>query len=151
VIVVEAAEYKPGFRQTGLLPRRRSRCDTTLAVVDLVAVRQVHDLLGIERLLVERQHGRIDDDIVKKIRADGPGETEIPDLDRGRAMREDDGPRILCVALEVDGYVDFVIAQRHCDLAITLVAHVMKGVERPLEPARNVTVAGRAKRHADHL
>src|SRR5215475_670492 len=48
VIVVETAEYEPGLREADRGTRWSTLVDALFRVVDLVTVRQINDLLGIE-------------------------------------------------------------------------------------------------------
>ena len=91
----------PAARRVGVLVG-----DRPMGVVDLIAVRQVDDLLGEERLVLERSNDLVGDDVVDERRAHGAGIAEIAHLDGRRTIGQDAGPRILGVALQIDRDVD---------------------------------------------
>ena len=64
-----------------MLPRRKLRGNGSVGIVGLVAIRQMDDLLHVERLLVERQNGLVSKDIVVEIRSKRAWKTEVINLD----------------------------------------------------------------------
>ena len=88
MIVVEAAEDEPLVRQTYILSPRRLRCNCPCQIVDLIAVRQVNDLFGKERLLIVRQDDLVRDHVIYEISPHRSGVAQVIDLNRG----PDDAP-----------------------------------------------------------
>ena len=120
--VVEAAQHERVVRQAGVAARRGLRRDRPLRIVDLVAVRQVDDGLGVERLLVERQHDPVGDDVVDEVGPHRSRIAEIAHLNRRRPMGQDARPLVLGMTLEVDRNVDLEVAQQARHLAVAMAA-----------------------------
>ena len=114
-VVVEATEDKAGGRQSRLRARGRGPDDAG-GVIGLVAVGQMDDLLAVERLLVQRQHDAVGDDIIHVGRAGGAGIDQIIHLHRRRPVGENAGPRIHGVAVQVHRDVDLALSQHLGDL-----------------------------------
>src|SRR5438876_986012 len=79
-----AADHEALIREAGLAPARRALGDFPLPIVGLVAIRKLHDLLDIERLLLEWRHHLVGNDVVDEIRAHRSRIAEIARLDRRR-------------------------------------------------------------------
>src|SRR6516165_10584877 len=62
--VIKAAEDKARLRQSGPLPSWRQLRNPPFAVVDLIAIRQVDDLLSVERLVLEGRYHLVSNDVV---------------------------------------------------------------------------------------
>ena len=125
--------------------------DRALAVVDLIAIGELHDLLRVERRVIERRDRLVGDDVVDEIRAQGAGIAEPLCLDRRRTEAQDVRPRILRVTLEIDGDVDLERRQQRRDLAVALRPHVEKAIERPRQPLADVAAVVGPERHPDRL
>src|ERR1700733_11703858 len=105
-VVVEAAEDKTLLRKPDFLSRWRPLGDPPLGVVNLIAIRQVNDLLCIKRLMFERRHRLVGDNIVNELGPHRAGKAEIAYLDRRWTIRKNAEPKILRVPLQINRNVD---------------------------------------------
>ena len=109
------------------------------------------DLLSVERLLVERQNGRIGKDVVVEAGSERAGKADIVDLDRCRPGGEDPGARIRRIAAAVDRNVDLQVVQERGNLAVTFPSHIVKLIECANQPGADFAVIVRAERKAQDL
>src|SRR6516165_8022764 len=86
--VIEAAEDKARLRQSGLLPSWRQLRNPPFAVVDLIAIRQVDDLISVERLMLEGRYRLVSNDVVKLARAQRSWRAGIIHLNRRGTQSE---------------------------------------------------------------
>ena len=110
VVVVEAAKDESILRQSQHRPVEDGFGDAPLAVIGLIAIRQINHLLLVAGPVSFRNHPPVRDDIVHVSCAHGAGETEIVHLDRGRAPRKDVGPALAEIAVQIDENVDLPLA-----------------------------------------
>src|SRR6516225_9165999 len=94
-VVIEAAEHTAFLREPGFLSRWRPLGDVPLGIFDLIAIRQVNDLLRIKRLVVERQYRLVGDNVIDELGPRCTGKAEIARLDRRRTIRKNARTRIL--------------------------------------------------------
>ena len=97
-----------------------ARAIVRFRVVHLIAVRQMNDLFGIVRLLVEREDDRVGDDVVDEVRPCRAGKSEIAHLDRRRTKCQDAEARMLGMTVQVDRDVDLKIVDELRDLLVAL-------------------------------
>ena len=97
-------------------------------------MRQIGDLLAVERLFARCDHDRVGDDVVDVVGAHRSRITEIVHLDGRRAAREIRVPRIAGEAVQVDRDVDLHPAQERGDFVVAFLAHVDEAIERGLDP-----------------
>src|SRR6516162_214804 len=116
----------------------------------LVAFRQMHDLLGDQLLLIERQYRPVGDDVIDELSPHGRGITEIH-LDGCWPGGEDAGAAILDIAVDIDGYVDLQFAQQPGRSRVRPRGDVVKSVERARKRSAKVPLDGAAERHADDV
>ena len=111
----------------------------------------MHDAFAEERLLVERQHGRVGEDVIDERRPGGAGKPHIADLDRGGAMGQHPWPAAAGQAVEIDRDVDVEIMEQAGDVPVAIRRHIMEPIERPRDAQPRVARIVRTIRHADHL
>src|SRR5580704_1211990 len=133
-VIVEAAKDETCLRKPGFGPRRRAICNFPLAVVDLIAIRQVDDLLRIEWLVLKRRHRRVGDDVVDELGPHCAGKAEIAYLDRRRTIRKNAGPRILSMSLQINRNIDLEIVEELGGFLVALSADIIKLIKRRDEP-----------------
>ena len=109
------------------------------------------DPLAVMRLLIERQHRPVGQNIVDEIDRHGGGESEIADLNRRRTIGQNPGPRLLGMTLQVDCDVDLEIAQKLRYVAVAAQHHVMKPIERFDQPGADVAAVVGTVGDAVHL
>src|ERR1700682_2786663 len=95
----------------------------------------MNNAFTIEWLLVERQDDLVGDYVVNEFCSHGCRITEVIHLYGCRPVRQNARPCPACVALEIDGDIDFKIVQQTCSMTVTGEPNVMKSIER-LEQAR---------------
>src|SRR5262249_12018706 len=89
----ETAKHERSLREPELAARGDSRrCLHSAGIVDQVAVRQVGDLLRIERLVLAWDDGLVRDQVIDEWRSRGSGIAEVAHLDRRGAPRQDSRP-----------------------------------------------------------
>src|SRR5262245_52948948 len=139
-VVIEAAEHTAFLRKSGFLSRWGPLGDVPLGIVDLIAIRQVNDLLRIKRLVVERHYRLVGDDVVDELGPHRTGKAEIARLDRRRTIRKNARPRILRVSLQINRNVDLSIANELGDFLIALSADIVKLIKRRDEPLAHIAL-----------
>ena len=122
-----------------------------MAVVDLVAIGELNDLLGIERRMLERRHRRVGQDIIQKIGTNGAGITEIADLNRRGTMREHFGAELFREAFQIDGDIDFMVPQFLRDRRVAVALHVVKVIARVGDASTHIAAVVAAERKRVHL
>ena len=127
---VERAEDETRLRQAARGARRRLGRDLAAAIVRLIAVGQMDDPLREVRLRVHRRHEGVGDDVVDEVGAHAAGIAQEVDLQGRRPKRQDLGPGVLGVALQVDEDVDAVIVDAPRGLRVRELAHVDEAIER---------------------
>ena len=127
--LIEAAEHQAVFRQSQLVACRSFGRRPSGGVVGVIAVRQMHDLLGEERLLVGRQHRLVGQYVIDVVRSGGRRITEIDDLDRRRAVWPQRRARPLRRAVQVDSDVDLKIVQQLGNLLVGMRYHLVMAIE----------------------
>src|SRR5215472_4178105 len=105
-VVIKAAEHTGFLRKPDFLSDWGPLGDVPLGIVDLIAIRQVNDLLRIKRLVVERRYDLVGDNVIDELGPHRTGEAEIARLDRRRTIRKNAWPRILRVSLQINRNVD---------------------------------------------
>ena len=90
----------------------------------------MHDLFREERLLVERQHRLVGEDVVHVLGAGRSRISEIVDLDRSRPTGENARPKTFGQAVQIDGDMHLPIVQQLGDVAIGVGCDVVEPVER---------------------
>src|SRR3974377_2425446 len=105
-VVIEAAEHTHFLRKPGFLSRWGPLGDFPLGIVDLIAIRQVNDLLRIKRLVVERHYRLVGDNVIDELGPHRTGKAEIAPLDRRRTIRKNARPRILRVSVQITPNAD---------------------------------------------
>src|SRR5262249_9436403 len=95
------------------------------------------NLLSVESLLVERQDGRIGDDVVVEASSERARIANIVDLNRGRPSGEDGRARVRSIAAAIDRNVDLQVVQLLGNLAVGFLAPIVKLIERANEPRAN--------------
>ena len=133
-------------RQAAFGPRRCPLQAGALAVVDLIAVRQLHQLFRVARLLVEGSDERIDQNVVDEVDPHGPREAEVAHLHRGRPAGHDPGPRALRPSRQVDRDVNPEVGEPLRRLGVARGAHIDEVLERLPEPLPHRTVVGPSPR-----
>ena len=88
------------------------------------------DLLIKKALLIHGQHGRIRQDIIQEIGTHGAGIAKIADLHRRQPRSEGRKPRILGVALQINGNINSRLARCGDDRAIGKPRAVMEMIHR---------------------
>ena len=149
VVVVEAAEHKTLLGQAGLSPAGRGGRYGALAVVDLVAVRQAHDVLGVEAFTARRRDGGVAHDVVDVGRTHGAREAQVVHLHGGAAPGQDAGAAVLRVTLQVHGNVHLQAAQQLRHLGVALLAHVDEAAKGFLQALAHAVLAVGAERDGD--
>ena len=108
VAVIEAAEDEAFFGQAAFAARRGFLGDRPLAVVALIAVRQVHQPLAEKALLIRGHDKLIYNNIVDEICTHRARISEVIDLNRCGSVGGDLRPAVRLEANQVDQYIDRV-------------------------------------------
>ena len=117
----------------------------------MVAIRQVHDPFGEERLLIERQHGGVGENVIDEVGPGGCGIAEIDGLDRCRAISEESLPGTLRRAVQIDGNVDLAVVQQLGDALVGVGRDVVELIERVDDARAYVAAVIARERDADDL
>ncbi len=88
LVIIETAEHKPSIGQACLGPTR-NMMGPPPGIIDLIAARELHNLLRKEGLILEWQHELVAEDIVHEGSARRSRISQVVDLNRGGAMSED--------------------------------------------------------------
>ena len=96
------------------------------------------DRLGERMLVVKGGNDSIRQDIVHAGRASGRGIAHIVHLHRRRPKRKYRGATILGMAIQVDRYVNFVLAHQLGHVSVLHQADIIKMIERPHQPGPHV-------------
>ena len=107
-----------------LPPRWHALGDLPLGVVDLIAIRQVNDLLRIKRLVFERHYRLVGDDVVDELGPHRAGKAEIACLDRRRTIRKNAGPQSSVYPLKIDRNIDLEFTQELGNFLVAFRPHV---------------------------
>ena len=111
----------------------------------------MHDFFRPERLLVERQHDRIGDDVIDEIGAHGSGIAEIAHLDRRGTMGENARAAIEREAFEIDRDVDLELVKQLRRLVIAARTDFVEPVEAGDESRAHVAAVVGPERHSQHF
>src|SRR5206468_1016103 len=123
------AEDEPGLGQPGLRAGRRARCNTPLRVVDLIGIRQIHDLFRVIPKMLLGYDDTIGNDVVDELGAHRSGVTEVAHLNRRRTAHKYFWTGIVGESFQVHGDVDFQVSKEPRYFAIALMANVDKSVK----------------------
>src|SRR5215475_2662065 len=105
----------------------------------------MNDPFGIKRLLIKWQHNLIGDDVIDEVGPHCPGKSQIIDLDRRWAMRQDARAAVLRVALEIDRDIDLESTQELRNLGVAFRSHVKELIERRDQPRAHLAAVVRAE------
>ena len=122
--IVEATEYKGIVRQTAFTARRNVVRSGSAIVVDVIALGQPDDLLGVIGAMILRDDRRIGDDIVEVARSHGAGIGEIIDLNGRGTMRKYTDAIAPGEPRKIDQNIDFELPNELGDLAIAALCGV---------------------------
>src|SRR5229473_3179463 len=147
VVAVEASEHETLVRQSRLPPGGCLRPYHSLRIVDLVTFRQVHDVFGVEFLLIEWQDDWIGDHIIVKIGAQRPRKSDVAHLNWGWPIGKDFWATIVRIAALVDDDIHLHIIQKHCNVAIAFRSDIVKLVEGADQPGPYVAAVVRPERN----
>src|SRR5947209_4568436 len=89
----------------------------------------MNDFFGKESLIRKREHYLVRNDIIDEVGAHCCGIPKIIHLNGGGPQRQNAWPRILRIAAQVDGDVEFQVAQYSSALAGTLGRQIDKPVD----------------------
>src|SRR5262249_10306175 len=109
------------------------------------------NLLSVESLLVERQDGRIGDDVVVEAGSERARIANIVDLNWSWPAGKNPGVRIGSIAAAVDHNVDLQVVQLPGNLTVVFRAHIVKLIERANQPRANFALVVRTERHTEDL
>ena len=130
---VEAAEHYPLLGQTARRPRRRERGDRTLRIARTVAVGQIQETLGEERLQLGRGSEAIGEHVVVPGCPQRTQITQPAHLHRRGLEREELALGMCRVAIQINQHLDPVLRDTARDLLDSLVAAIDEAVERSLD------------------
>ena len=134
-VVVKAAENEAILWQTLISAGLIGGGNVSMAVVDLIRVRQIDNLFGVAGLVLRRDEHGIGNQIVDKRRAKRAGIPQKMHLDRRRSGSQNAQPGILRVALEIDGYINLKLTDDAGDFGIGFICdydELIKGSTDPL-------------------
>ncbi len=114
-------------------------------------MRQADDLLAVGGFGARWDHLGVAKDVVGEFRAYGPRISQVVDLDRRAAVRENPGPTIGGEAVEIDGDVGFRRPDHGSDPRFVEPRHVMEMIESTGDPAAHVVVHPRGQGIAGDL
>src|SRR6516162_5468082 len=109
------------------------------------------NLLSVESLLVERQDGRIGDDVVVEAGSERARIAQIVNLNWSWPAGKDPGARLRNIAAAVDHNVDLQVVQLQGNLRVVFLAPIVKLIERANEPRANCALVVRTERHTQDL
>src|SRR5262245_259788 len=111
----------------------------------------MHDLLGIVRLLLNRQDDRVDNDVVDEIRAGRPGKSEIAGLNRRRPESENAWPRVLGMPFQVDSDVNPKLVEQPRDILVASCPGIEEPIERRRQPRAYLAALIGTERDRNHF
>src|SRR5205823_9335572 len=112
---------------------------------------EMHDLLRVDRLLIERQDDGVGDDIIVEIGAERARIADIAHLDRGRTMGGDLRTSVGGVPAAVDEDVDPHLVDQGRYLAVSRRSKIVELVECSNKPSPNIALVVWSDREAQDL
>ncbi len=109
IVIVEATEDEALLWQTQRLPRWHALGDFSLAVVDLIAIRQVDDFFRKEPPMIDRSNDLVSDDVINELCSHRAGVTEIVHLNRYWSIYKNAEPHILRIPLQINRDINLTI------------------------------------------
>src|SRR5260370_21267613 len=98
----------------------------------------MNNVLSVVRLLVEREHRRVGDDVVDEVRASRTGISQIVHLDRCWTQRQDAEAFVLGMTVEVNRDIGLKLVAEPRDVPTALRPYVREPAQPPHGPSSHV-------------